>query len=48
MLNNPEHWGRLPERVQQLDAVDRLENLVTIGQAVAARVQRDHFGSFLP
>ncbi|MEA2488787.1 MAG: hypothetical protein QOH21_579, partial [Acidobacteriota bacterium] len=38
----------VPEKVQQLDAIDQLENLVTIGQAVGAEVRREHFGTFLP
>jgi hypothetical protein len=40
--------GVVPEKVQQLDAVDQLENLVKIGQAVGAGVRREHFGTFLP
>jgi len=40
--------GAIPEKVQQLDAIDQLETLVTIGQAVASRVDRKHFGTFLP
>jgi hypothetical protein len=40
--------GAIPEKVQQLDAIDQLETMVTIGQAVASRVERSHFGTFLP
>jgi hypothetical protein len=40
--------GAIPEKVQQLDAVDQLETMVTIGEAVAGRVERKHFGTFLP
>ncbi|HEV7573872.1 MAG TPA: patatin-like phospholipase family protein [Thermoanaerobaculia bacterium] len=40
--------GAIPEKVQQLDAIDQMDTLVTIGQAVASRIERKHFGTFLP
>jgi hypothetical protein len=40
--------GAIPEKVQQLDAIDQLDTLVTIGQAVASHIERKHFGTFLP
>jgi uncharacterized protein len=36
-----------PERVKKLDAVDALDELVTVGKAVATQVKAEHFGSFL-
>lgn len=36
-----------PERVKKLDAVDALDELVTVGKAVAKQVKAEHFGSFL-
>ena len=38
----------VPEKVQQLDAIDQLPNLIRIGNAVGAEVRREHFGTFLP
>jgi hypothetical protein len=38
----------VPEKVQQLDAIDQIPNLIRIGNAVGAEVRREHFGKFLP
>lgn len=36
-----------PEAVQKMDAVDRIDDLLTIGQAVGRHVKREHFGTFI-
>jgi predicted acylesterase/phospholipase RssA len=35
-----------PEKVQKLDAVDQMDNLLRIGKAAAAQISLEHFGSF--
>ena len=35
-----------PEKVQKLDAVDQIENLLAIGKAAAKQIELKHFGSF--
>jgi len=36
-----------PEKVQKLDAVDQMDNLLAIGQAAGQQIQLEHFGSFV-
>ncbi len=36
-----------PEKVQKLDAVDQMDNLLAIGQAAGQQIQLAHFGSFI-
>jgi hypothetical protein len=36
-----------PEKVQKLDAVDQMDNLLAIGQAASQQIQLAHFGSFV-
>ncbi len=36
-----------PEKVQKLDAVDQMDNLLKIGQAAGQQIQLAHFGSFV-
>jgi hypothetical protein len=36
-----------PEKVQKLDAVDQMDNLVKIGTAAAEQIDLKHFGSFV-
>ena len=35
-----------PEKVQQLDAVDQIDNLLTIGRSAGKKVNLEHFGTF--
>ena len=35
-----------PERVQELDAVDQVENLLKIGLSAGEKIKLEHFGSF--
>jgi predicted acylesterase/phospholipase RssA len=35
-----------PEKVQKLDAVDQIENLLKIGRSAGKKIQLEHFGSF--
>lgn len=39
--------GMDPKSVQQMDAVDHIDDLLKIGRQVGLSVQREHFGSFL-
>ncbi len=36
-----------PEKVQKLDAVDQMDNLLAIGQAAGEQIHLAHFGSFV-
>jgi uncharacterized protein len=36
-----------PEKVQKLDAVEQMDNLLAIGRAAANQISLDHFGSFV-
>ena len=36
-----------PQKVQKLDAVDQMDNLLAIGQAAGEQIQLEHFGSFV-
>jgi uncharacterized protein len=36
-----------PEKVQKLDAVDQMDNLLKIGTAAARQIDLKHFGSFV-
>jgi hypothetical protein len=36
-----------PEKVQKLDAVDQMDNLLAIGQAAGQQILLEHFGSFI-
>ena len=35
-----------PEKVQKLDAVDQIENLLKIGLSAGEKIKTEHFGSF--
>jgi hypothetical protein len=35
------------EKVQKLDAVDQMDNLLAIGRKAAEQIKREHFGSFI-
>jgi uncharacterized protein len=36
-----------PAKVQKLDAVDQMDNLLAIGQAASEQIKLEHFGSFI-